>query len=47
MIVNERLTAYLHSLDSGESEIIEAIGREARADRVPIIRQETGCLLKV
>lgn len=26
MIVNERLTAYLHSLDSGESEIIEAIG---------------------
>ena len=47
MIVNERLTAYLHSLDSGESEIIEAIGREARADRVTIIRQETGCLLKV
>ena len=34
-------------MDSGESEIIEAIGREARADRVPIIRQETGCLLKV
>ena len=26
---------------------IEAIGREARADRVPIIRQETGSLLKV
>ena len=47
MIVNDRLTSYLHSLDSGESEIIEAIGREARADRVPIIRQETGSLLKV
>ena len=47
MIVNDRLTSYLHSLDSRESEIIEAIGREARADRVPIIRQETGSLLKV
>ena len=34
MIVNDRLTSYLHSLDSRESEIIEAIGREARADRV-------------
>ena len=33
MIVNDRLTSYLHSLDSRESEIIEAIGREARADR--------------
>ena len=47
MIVNDRLTSYLHSLDSRESEIIEAIGREARTDRVPIIRQETGSLLKV
>ena len=29
MIVNDRLTSYLHSLDSRESEIIEAIGRES------------------
>lgn len=47
MIVNDRLTTYLHSLDTADSEIVMSIGREARADRVPIIRPETGNLLKV
>lgn len=47
MIVNDRLTAYLHSLDRGESAVITEIEREARADRVPIIRPETASLLKV
>lgn len=47
MIVDDRLTAYLHSLDMADSEIVMAIGQEARADRVPIIRPETGNLLKV
>lgn len=47
MIVDDRLTSYLHSLDNADSEIVTAIGREARADRVPIIRPETGNLLKV
>lgn len=46
MIVNDRLTAYLHSLDDADSEIITLIGKEARADRVPIIRPETASLLK-
>ena len=47
MIVDDRLTSYLHSLDNADSEIVTAIGREARAGRVPIIRPETGNLLKV
>ena len=47
MITDERMTGYLHSLDSAESGIIETIRKEAMADRVPIIRPETGCLLKV
>ena len=47
MIVNDRITAYLHSLDRAESDIIETIGAEARAAGVPVIRPETGSLLKV
>ncbi len=46
MIVNDRLTTYLHSLDRSESEVVTAIETEARADDVPIIRPETGDLIK-
>ncbi len=47
MIVNERITAYINSLDTGNSEVLTAIRREALADNVPIIRQESENLLKV
>ncbi len=47
MIVNERITAYINSLDTGNSEVVTAIRREALADNVPIIRQESENLLKV
>lgn len=47
MIVNERITAYINSLDRGDSDICEQIEREALADNVPIIRQEMGSFLKV
>jgi predicted O-methyltransferase YrrM len=47
MIVNDRLTGYLHSLESADSEVVAAIEKEARADDVPIIRTETASLLKV
>lgn len=47
MIVNERITAYINSLDTGDSEICEQIEREALADNIPIIRQEMGSFLKV
>ncbi len=47
MIVDERMTTYIHSLESSESEIIETIEREAIESYVPIIRKETQSLLKV
>lgn len=47
MIVNERIVSYINSLDSGDSDICEQIEQEALADDVPIIRQETGSLLKM
>lgn len=46
MIVNERITAYLHSLDRGNGELLDSIEKEAEKDFVPIIRKETAALLK-
>ena len=46
MIVNERITAYINSLEVLGSDISEQIKKEALADRVPIIRSETASLLK-
>ncbi|HIS55048.1 MAG: O-methyltransferase [Lachnospiraceae bacterium] len=46
MIVNERITAYINSLEVPGSDISEQIKKEALADRVPIIRSETASLLK-
>jgi predicted O-methyltransferase YrrM len=47
MIVNERIVAYINSLDGGNSQICNTIEKEAIADNVPIIRKEMGSLLKV
>lgn len=47
MIVEERLTAYLHSLESADIPILDEIEQEALADMVPIIRKETKSFLKV
>ncbi|MCR5216350.1 MAG: O-methyltransferase [Lachnospiraceae bacterium] len=47
MIVDERMVAFINSFDTGDSEILELIEKEALADFVPIIRQEMGSLLKV
>jgi predicted O-methyltransferase YrrM len=47
MIVNERIVAYINSLDTGNSEICNTIEKEALLDNVPIIRKEMGNLLKV
>lgn len=46
MMENERLTSYLHSLDSGNGALLDAIEDEAVRDFVPIIRKETASLLK-
>lgn len=47
MVVEERLTVYLHSLEQGNSKILEEIETKALADHVPIIRKEMQSFLKV
>lgn len=47
MIVDERAASYVRSLISESDAVLDAIAREARKDYVPIIRPETGELLKV
>ena len=46
MITENRLTAYINSLDQGDGELIEQIAETAVKNRVPIIRRETATLLK-
>ncbi len=42
----ERLTAFINSLDPGNAAVLDDIEEEALRDRVPIIRKETQALLK-
>lgn len=46
MIVDERMTAYINSLDTGTRGILDEIEREAKEARVPIIRRETQSFLR-
>lgn len=46
MIVNDRITAYINSLDMGNGELLDAIARGARQDGIPVIKKETESLLK-
>ncbi|MDO5156085.1 MAG: O-methyltransferase [Eubacteriales bacterium] len=41
MIVEERITSFIHSMSEENEGIVEEIRREALADEVPIIRLET------
>lgn len=47
MIVDERMVTFIHSLETENSEILEAIEREALQTEVPIIRKEMQSFLKV
>lgn len=47
MIVDERITTYINSLDTGNSPMVDLIRAKAVSEDVPIIRQESECLLKV
>lgn len=47
MIANDRMAAYLNSLEVENSELLEAIEREARKHNVPVIRKEMQSFLKV
>lgn len=44
---DERMAIYLNSLEAGNAPFLEELEREARQNRVPIIRRETQSLLKV
>ena len=46
MIVNERITAYINSLKTENTKILDAIEQEALEGFVPIIRPETQTFLK-
>ncbi|MGN0407315.1 MAG: O-methyltransferase [Bacteroides sp.] len=47
MIVNERIVAYINSLDTGNREVLKDIETQARKELVPIIRKEMETFLKV
>ena len=46
MIAGERTTAYINSLDMGNTELLNQIEKEALETYVPIIRRETQSFLK-
>lgn len=47
MIVDDRITTYIHSLETANLPVIEEIEKEALETFVPIIRKETQSFLKV
>lgn len=47
MIVDERLVTYINSLDTGNTEILDQIEKEAIEAYVPIIRKEMQSFLKL
>lgn len=46
MIIEERLFTYIHSLDSGNTDFLDTLEKEALADYVPIIRKDMQTFLK-
>ncbi len=46
VIVDERIKTYIQSLESGNTDFLEELEKEAHRDYVPIIRRETQGLLK-
>ena len=46
MIVTDRITDYLHSLESSQGVLLDTIEKAALDGRVPIIRRETASLLR-
>ncbi len=47
MVVDERIVTFINSMETENSEILEAIEREALDSNVPIIRKEMQSFLKV
>ncbi len=46
MIVDERMTVYINSLDEGHTDFLEQLARQAKKDDVPIIRREMQSFMK-
>lgn len=46
MIVDERMTVYINSLDEGHTDFLEQLERQAKKDEVPIIRREMQSFMK-
>ncbi|WP_024291581.1 O-methyltransferase [Lacrimispora indolis] len=46
MIVNDRITDYIKSLETDRSPLLSKIGKKARQEGVPIIREETAAFLQ-
>lgn len=46
MITNERITDYIKSLEPDRPPLIREIGRKAREEQVPVIREETASFLQ-
>lgn len=46
MITDERMIAFINSFDKGNTPFLNEIEKEAKADEVPIIRQQTQNLLR-
>lgn len=47
MIIDERMVAYINSLDTGNGVFLDRLEQQARKDEVPIIRREMQSFLKV
>ena len=47
MVTNERITAYLHSLDKDAKPFFDALRKHAEAEDVPIIRREMESFLRM
>ena len=46
MIVNDRITDYIKSLETDRSPLLSKIGKKARQEGVPVIREETAAFLQ-
>ncbi|MDR0925417.1 MAG: O-methyltransferase [Hungatella sp.] len=46
MIVNDRITDYIKSLETDRSPLLSKIGKKARQEGVPVIREETAVFLQ-
>lgn len=47
MIVEERMTAYLDSLETGNGEFLDKLEQKAKKDAVPVIRRQMQSFLKM